>query len=377
VLALFDQVSAFPAGHLKRKDELCLLEGLSCVANSLPDFEAVCRAAERLINPVQARLAASCQIFAAAAAAAGPGGAAAAASGAVVQAASEQRKEVQGALETFQELSRKLTTAPPPQLTPQTPTTAAAAMMHPAMKALQSVWTSLDTCLSVYASSDQMVEAVCRSYKIVIRAAGGRHFAPVLGEMVSLLLRHFAAAPNPAELYIASILITEFGNRKAFSHQEFDAVLLDMFTRFSEAVFSQLSSLDAFTAKPQLVEEYFYLVSRFLQHCPTSLLASPLLGAVLQCAVVGLEVDHREAHSGVVSTFYHTVAAGVESGRKAPAVASVLAQWGSLVVGGLLGCLSSEHAAYGLDKAKSNPGSVLWQISLLSWRVPRCSAHCS
>ena len=83
VLALYEQVTAFPRGHLDRRDELALLAGLSSVANELPSFDAVVRAAERMATPVAVRLAASiAAIQAGAAHGTGPA------------AASDQRREV-------------------------------------------------------------------------------------------------------------------------------------------------------------------------------------------------------------------------------------------------------------------------------------------
>ena len=44
---------AFPLGHLARVDELALLEGLSDVANALPTCDAVAKASQKMIAPVQ------------------------------------------------------------------------------------------------------------------------------------------------------------------------------------------------------------------------------------------------------------------------------------------------------------------------------------
>ena len=40
----------------------------------------------------------------------------------------------------------------------------------------------------------------------------------------------------------------------------------------------------------EMVEEYFFLVSRFLEYCPSQLLPSSLLGSIIQCGSVGLQV---------------------------------------------------------------------------------------
>merc|ERR1712216_218184 len=68
----------------------------------------------------------------------------------------------------------------------------------------------------------------------------------------------------------------------------------------SQACFALLQSPAYFAEHPDLVEEYFYLASRFLDYCPGSPLSSPLLGHILQSASTGLRVEHREALRGVL-----------------------------------------------------------------------------
>jgi hypothetical protein len=342
-------VVAFPRGHLAKVDELCLLEGLSDVANSLPSFDAVARASQKMMAPVQARLAAC----------------AAALGTAAASALAEQRGEVQAAAEQFQEMVKQLTKAPPD-----------GSLHHPAVAALHMVWASLDVCLTAYAASENMVEKLCRCYKLVMRAAGV-HFVPSLAAMAQHLGSHFARSPQPAYLYTGSILITELGGLPAHEPQ-----LMHMLQGLSDAAFARLNvGLAAFTQQPEMVEEYFFLVARFLEYCPALLLSNPngLLAQVVQCGVVGLQVDHQQAHAGVTSCFYHLVRAGTHAPRgasaghggagpphaNAAAVVALLSSVGGLLVGGLVQGLASERPCYGLEKDKSNPAAVLWQVAQL------------
>lgn len=79
---------------------------------------------------------------------------------------------MQAAAETFQEIVRNLTTSPGPS------------GVHPALRALHLVWPSFDTCLTVYASSSDVLEKICKCYKVVIRAAK-TDFAPALNDMIT------------------------------------------------------------------------------------------------------------------------------------------------------------------------------------------------
>jgi hypothetical protein len=40
-----------------------------------------------------------------------------------------------------------------------------------------------------------------------------------------------------------------------------------------------------------MVEEYFFLLARFIDYCPTAFLGSPLAQSAVQCAAIGLQVQ--------------------------------------------------------------------------------------
>jgi hypothetical protein len=44
-------------------------------------------------------------------------------------------------------------------------------------------------------------------------------------------------------------------------------------------------------------------------------------------------------------------------------------------VGGIIECLSSDRPAYGLEKAKSSPAAVLWQIGGVGPTGPQMLSH--
>jgi hypothetical protein len=91
--------------------------------------------------------------------------------------------------------------------------------MHPSVRALQHFWPCFGAALRVYAQSDDMVEKICKSYKVVIRSAGATAFTVCLNELASLLLVHFRANQRPAFLYITSVLLQEFANSPEYDIQ--------------------------------------------------------------------------------------------------------------------------------------------------------------
>ena len=53
-------------------------------------------------------------------------------------------------------------------------------------------------------------------------------------------------------------------------------------------------------ANPDVVEEFFYLVARYVMACPEPLVETTLLESVVPVGLLGLQLQHREAHRGIL-----------------------------------------------------------------------------
>eukprot|EP00752_Nemacystus_decipiens_P017466 g15660.t1 len=87
--------------------------------------------------------------------------------------------------------------------------------------------------------------------------------------LIAHLVGTFNVVPHSSCLYCGSICVTEFGRRGP----DFAAMLFQMLGEFAQAVFRCLQTLDDFTANPDVVEEFFYLVGRFVDYCPEPLVS--------------------------------------------------------------------------------------------------------
>ncbi|KAJ8608291.1 hypothetical protein CTAYLR_010384, partial [Chrysophaeum taylorii] len=139
---------------------------------------------------------------------------------------------------------------------------------HPVLTAVERLWPVFEALADRYRGNPHLIERLCRCYKHSMRSCRAR-FEPMLDNMIQHLTRHFALAPSPPTL---------------------------------------LRALDDFRDRPDTVEEFFYLASRFLDYCPDELVKSPLLASILRCGVVGLALEHREAQRGVLHCFERAVA---------------------------------------------------------------------
>jgi len=135
--------------------------------------------------------------------------------------------------------------------------------------------------------------------------------------------------------------------------------------------FSFLTNLDALIRHPDVVEELFYMMGRMISHCPEPLVMSPLLRSLFQCAVVGMQLDHREANKGTLNFIENSISYGLilkERNRKElqQALESVLVNEGQYVVKNLILCLMGDLPAYSVDTGNGSIAGILWKLSSLS-----------
>jgi len=120
------------------------------------------------------------------------------------------------------------------------------------------------------------------------------------------LVRNFSQSHLSPYLYCASICIAEYGR-----DPEIIPMLMGMFSELSAAIFAALKSPADFTSHPDVVEEFFFLAARTMAHCPEPLVLNPLLHSLLQCAAVGMKLDHRDANSGILTFLENTISYGL------------------------------------------------------------------
>ncbi|CAM9622957.1 unnamed protein product [Discosporangium mesarthrocarpum] len=240
---------------------------------------------------------------------------------------------------------------------------------HPIVLVVEGLWPVLEATAARHQASDKLIEKLCRFFKHSMRTCKAE-FEPLLERLINHLVNSFNSVPHSSCLYCGSICVTDFGGRGP----GYAARLFRMLDDFSKMVFRSLQSLDDFTSNPDMVEEYFYLVGRFVSYCPEPLLASPLLGDSIRCGVVGLQLHHREAHRGVLTCFEEVVGLGVSSAGKdnssvaqyKPAVEQVLGEHGPALVRGLVGCCVGELPSYSLDAGRGSVAGVIWILYQLS-----------
>lgn len=146
---------------------------------------------------------------------------------------------------------------------------------------------------------------MCRVFKHALRA-GKEHFNPIVGELIDFFVASFRETHVSSFLYACSICVGEFGGRsdrvssslqQRFQHtmapvtdmippcaclpQAHEVALMKMLSDTSGQVVALLSPPNGLQDHPDVVEEYFYLVARFLSTCPQPLLQNHRQSGIL------------------------------------------------------------------------------------------------
>jgi len=239
---------------------------------------------------------------------------------------------------------------------------------------MKQMWDLLDSLTMQHPNNINLAEKLCRLHKHAMRSCGALAYSPLLDPFMSQVVRNFRQSCLSPYLYGASICITEFGHDPNFVPK-----LFDLISELSATVFTRLTSLEDFTQHPDVVEEYFYLVGRFMSYCPEPLVISPLFRTVIQWATVGLHTHHREANKGTLNFLENTVSFGlsiaqsnvVASDACKAAFHQAIAFEGPAVVQNLALVLLGDLPAYCLDQGSGSVAGVLWKLNTLCSELVR------
>ncbi len=138
------------------------------------------------------------------------------------------------------------------------------AVCQAAVALLKNMWPLMEATINKWRENDRIMERLTRIWKYAIKATR-THFSPLLGPMVTVLANAYKQTPHSSFLYVASICVDTFGDNEAY-HK----LLSEIYTYFSSKTFAILKNgqQQAFIDNPDIVEDYFEMMSRFVSKCP-------------------------------------------------------------------------------------------------------------
>lgn len=137
-------------------------------------------------------------------------------------------------------------------------------------------------------------------------------------------------------LYLASEIIKVFGSDPSCANY-----LGGLITELFGHSISLLKTIQEFTSMPDVADDCFLLASRCIRYCPHLLLTSNIFPPLVDCAMTGITVQHREACQSIFNflTDIFNVASNPAGSQYRSAIDSVILVRGANLTRILIACL--------------------------------------
>ncbi|XP_074316929.1 transportin MOS14-like isoform X1 [Silene latifolia] len=161
--------------------------------------------------------------------------------------------------------------------------------------AIQRLWPIFKTIFDARAWDMRTMESLCKACKYAVRTSG-RFMGVTIGAMLEEIQGLYQHHLQPCFLYLSSEVIKIFGSDPSGS---------EYLKNLVEALFRRTASLLAtikdFTSRPDIADDCFLLASRCIRYCPQIFIPSMVFPSLIDCAMIGITVQHREASNSILS----------------------------------------------------------------------------
>ncbi|XP_057746583.1 transportin MOS14 [Arachis stenosperma] len=160
--------------------------------------------------------------------------------------------------------------------------------------AIQRLWPIFKAIFDLRAWDMRTMESLCRACKYAVRTSG-RFMGVTIGAMLEEIQSLYRQHHQPCFLYLSSEVIKIFGS---------DPSCADYLKNLIEALFQHttrlLTNIQEFTARPDIADDCFLLASRCIRYCPQLFIPSSVLPSLVDCSMIGITVQHREASKSIL-----------------------------------------------------------------------------
>ncbi|XP_024389574.1 transportin MOS14 [Physcomitrium patens] len=161
----------------------------------------------------------------------------------------------------------------------------------------QRMWPILKAVFTQRASDMRTMEKLCRACKYAVRNCGSA-LGSVMGSMLEEVQERYQQHHHSCLLYLASEVIKVFGSDNACAG--YLGTLISVL--FGQSI-SMLTTIKDFTALPDVADDCFLLASRCIRYCPHLLVTTTMLPPLVDCAMTGITIQHREACRSILTFF--------------------------------------------------------------------------
>ncbi|CAN6578266.1 unnamed protein product [Malus baccata var. baccata] len=161
--------------------------------------------------------------------------------------------------------------------------------------AIQRLWPIFKAIFDLRAWDMRTMESLCRACKYAVRTSG-RCMGITIGAMLEEIQGLYQQHHQPCFLYLSSEVIKIFGS---------DPSCANYLKSLIEALFMHtthlLTSIQEFTARPDIADDCFLLASRCIRYCPQLFIPSAVFPLLVDCSLIGITVQHREASNSILT----------------------------------------------------------------------------
>ncbi|CAH9146539.1 unnamed protein product [Cuscuta epithymum] len=160
--------------------------------------------------------------------------------------------------------------------------------------AIQKLWPIFKAIFDTRAWDMRTMESLCRACKHAVRTSK-QLMVVTIGAMLEEIQVLYRQHHQPCFLYLSSEVIKIFG-----SDQSCAGYLKNLIESLFSHTTCLLTKIEEFTSRPDIADDCFLLASRCIRYCPHLLFPSPVFPSLVDCAMVGVTVQHREASNSIL-----------------------------------------------------------------------------
>lgn len=168
---------------------------------------------------------------------------------------------------------------------------------QPLANVFKKIWPLLEMVFNQKGDDMRTMERLCRLCKYAVGICG-RALGDIVAGLLEEVQERFHKHQQACFLYLASEVIKVFSGDQSCS-----SYLGNMIAMLFGQTINILKSIEEFTSHPDVSDDCFLLASRCIRYCPHLLVPSPIFPSLVDCAMTGITIQHREACCSILNFF--------------------------------------------------------------------------
>ncbi|ORX98968.1 ARM repeat-containing protein [Basidiobolus meristosporus CBS 931.73] len=164
---------------------------------------------------------------------------------------------------------------------------------NPLIQLISELWPVCDSLLVNFGGNVHLAENISKYFKCCV-VYYRKDFLPLLPNFLERLVETFDRTGLGCYLWVAKKTIDEYSGQA----QHDGIPLLGVAEKLSSSMFRFVKE-KGFQEIPDVVEDYFQMMTIFIEEMYTTFVQSPLLMPVFQCGMAGFSLEHHRALSAI------------------------------------------------------------------------------